>query len=98
MSSGRAVPYRRAGETWSRVAGRAVADLPAYRALAEERTGLLLSEGARAAGRLSEIAVADSWEGPLDEAARLATLDDLAALAAQAVRIEEEAVEALRAI
>lgn len=90
--------YRRAGQAWAGVAARAVAGLPAYRALAEEKAELLLTRGSLAADRLRSIAAEDSFEGPLDEAARTATLDDLAALAADAVRVEEEAVRALRAI
>jgi len=106
-SLGAAVPlYRRAGDTWSALAAAALpADVPAlaeYDDLVERRLTLLLREGS-----VGEIgAVADRMEAlaasyaadPLDEPGRVALLDRLAALAAEAVTAEEEAVAALPAV
>ncbi|GIH76475.1 BtrH N-terminal domain-containing protein [Planobispora longispora] len=90
--------YREAGELWSRIATRAVEPFPRYRELAAEKAELLLTEGAAAAGRLREIAATGAYEGSPGEDDRTGLLAELAGLAARAVRIEEEAVAALRAV
>jgi hypothetical protein len=98
--------YRYAGDAWSSLAAVALpAEVPAladYDDLVEQKLALQLQDGST--GEID--AVADRMEAlassyaaaPLDEPDRVALLDRLAALAAEAVAAEEEAAAALAAV
>jgi hypothetical protein len=96
--------FRRSGETWSRLAGRAMetADsLRCYGELAEQRLELMCAGTAppeelrRIDERVEELANAYAAEDPLGDRGRLELFDELAGLVDQARAAERDAVALL---
>jgi hypothetical protein len=98
--------YRRAGDAWSALATEALpADVPAlaeYDDLVEQKLALLLQDGSpeelRAVVERMEALPVSYGADPLSEPDRVGLLDRLAALAAEAVAVEEAAVAALATV